>query len=75
MSGSIIVLSSTVESYLSTLGRFLSSVLTLVPSHVRDMPFSTRELRMHSTSYRALWGDGVSLDRWAVNIMQMSSFA
>ena len=63
------MLSSTVDSYLSTLGQFLSSVVTLVPSHVGDMPFSTRELRIHNTSYRALWGDGVSLDRWAVNIM------
>ena len=57
------MLSSTVGSYLSTLGQFLSSVLTLVPSHVGDMPFSTGELRIPNTSYRALWGDGVSLDQ------------
>ena len=39
ISGSIIVLSSTVGSYLSIHGQFLLSVLTLVPSLLRVMPF------------------------------------
>lgn len=46
------MLSSTVGSYSSTPSQFLLSVLTLVPSHVDDMPFLSTRRSLNSFTKR-----------------------